>query len=403
MAWRSPLKQLKIVVLCGGLSTERNISFLTGSRVCAALRRRGHRAVLADLFLGFDEDEGDIDVNGGAAAFDPEKMFADLAPVPEFSFDGQAPDLDAVRRSRKWKSPSLFGKHVLELCAAADIVFIALHGKNGEDGSVQAAFDTLGIPYTGSGHLGAAMAMDKMITKMVVGPRGVRTPAFRRWDYVESDWMPASRTGSAKSGKQDGGVSLSDRARDKFVTSVCRQTSVPCVVKTPDGGSSVGVYIVRRKEDLEPAVRGCLDYGRSFMIEQFIEGREFTCGVLCGQALPSVEIVPKTRFYDYSNKYVAGATEEICPGRVTPEIEKEIGRIALQVHDIMGLQTYSRCDFMLDDQDQVWFIEVNTLPGMTQTSLVPQEAAKVGISYEDLCEKIVEDGLKIRGKSAWKS
>jgi D-alanine-D-alanine ligase len=175
------------------------------------------------------------------------------------------------------------------------------------------------------------------------------------------------------------------------------------VVKTPDGGSSVGVYIVRRKEDLEPAVRGCLDYGRSFMIEQFIEGREFTCGVLCGQALPSVEIVPRTRFYDYSNKYVAGATEEICPGRVTPEIEKEIGRIALQVHDIMGLQTYSRCDFMLDDQDQVWFIEVNTLPGMTQTSLVPQEAAKVGISYEDLCEKIVEDGLKIRGKSAWKS
>ena len=251
------MKQLKIVVLCGGLSTERNISFLTGSRVCAALRRRGHRAVLADLFLGFDEDEGDIDVNGGAAAFDPEKMFADLPPVPEFSFDGQAPDLDAVRRSRKWKSPSLFGKHVLELCGAADIVFIALHGKNGEDGSVQAAFDTLGIPYTGSGHLGAAMAMDKMITKMVVGPRGVRTPAFRRWDYVESDWMPASRTGSAKSGKQDGGVSLSDRARDKFVTSVCRQTSVPCVVKTPDGGSShrgTGIHL-RRPLRTGPALR----------------------------------------------------------------------------------------------------------------------------------------------------
>ena len=175
---------------------------------------------------------------------------------------------------------------------------------------------------------------------------------------------------------------------------------MPCVVKTPDGGSSVGVYIVRRKEDLESAVRGCLSYGNVFMTEQFIDGREFTCGVLCGRALPSVEIVPKARFYDYTNKYEAGATEEICPGRVPPEVEKEMGRIALQVHEIMGLSTYSRSDFVIDQEDRVWFIEVNTLPGMTQTSLVPQEAAAVGISYVDLCEKIVEDALRLRGQGA---
>ena len=385
------MKSLKIAVLCGGLSTERNISFLTGSRVCQALRRRGHRAVLADLFLGFED--------GDCAAFSAEDLFDRLPPVPDLSFDGQAPDLEAVRASRKWKSPSLFGRHVLELCQAADIVFIALHGKNGEDGRVQAAFDMMGIPYTGSGHLGAAMAMDKMITKMIVGPRGVRTPAFRRWDYEEETWISfLPEQGREQAQKTaEGRDRAAKAAREAFIQSVCRQTDVPCVVKTPDGGSSVGVYIVRRREDLEPAVRGCLDYGNAFMTEQFIEGREFTCGVLCGQALPSVEIVPKTRFYDYSNKYAAGATEEICPGRVPPEIEKEIGRVALQVHGIMGLQTYSRSDFMLDKENQVWFIEVNTLPGMTQTSLVPQEAAAIGICYEDLCEKIVEDGLRLRG------
>ena len=472
------MKPLKIVVLCGGLSTERNISFLTGTRVCAALRGRGHKAVLVDLYLGiedrasgaFSDDltqygdgasgafsegltqygEGAAEAFRGSGVFDPEVLFETLPPVPAYFFDGQAPDLEAVRRSRKWDSPSIFGRHVLELCAAADIVFIALHGKNGEDGRVQATFDMLGIPYTGSGHLGAAMAMDKMITKMVVGSRGVRTPAFRRWDFSEAGPDTKTRAGQMDSGQRGGreqgdpegenGTEKIGREqtgsektgtektcpekacpektgseknaepfrvdsdaetavvllREAFIRSVCRQTDVPCVVKTPDGGSSVGVYIVRKKEDLEKAVRGCLAYGDVFMTEQFIEGREFTCGVLCGQALPSVEIVPKTRFYDYSNKYAAGATEEICPGRCSPQIEKEIGQTALKVHEIMGLSTYSRSDFMIDKEDRVWFIEVNTLPGMTGTSLVPQEAAAVGISYEDLCEKIVEDGLRLR-------
>lgn len=375
------MEPLNIIVLCGGLSTERNISFLTGSRVCAALRSRGHRAVLTDLYLGFEELGGEQykkAVKGGK--LDTDMLFSDLPPIPSFSFDGQAPDLEAVRRSRKWKNPSIFGNHVLEACRDADIVFVALHGKNGEDGRVQAAFDMMGIPYTGSGYLGAAMAMDKMITKMIVSSRGVRTPAFRRWDFMPS-------AGAA------GDPEILRKEQDRFVHSVCRQTAVPCVVKTPDGGSSVGVYIVHKKEELAPAVRSCLEYGNAFMVEQYIQGKELTCGVLCGKALPSVEIVPKVRFYDYSNKYVAGATEEICPGRVSEEIEKEIGRIALSVHEIMELRTYSRSDVILDEEGNVWFIEVNTLPGMTATSLVPQEAAKIGIGYEDLCEMIIQDAL----------
>lgn len=381
------MRSLKIVVLCGGISTERNISLISGSRVCSALRRKGHRAVLADLYLGFENGEGMRPESGENRVFDPELLFEKLPPVLQHVFDGREADLKAVLRSRKYKRDSLFGLHVLELCKSADIVFMALHGKNGEDGRVQAAFDILGIPYTGSGHLGAAIAMNKMVTKMLVSPNGVRTPAFHRWEYDGPAVSPEEDSGEEK--RED---------REAFIRFVCSQIDVPCVVKTPDGGSSVGVYIVHAKEELEQAVRNCLEYGNVFMTEQFIEGKELTCGVLCGRALPSVEIVPKVRFYDYSSKYAAGATEEICPARVPPEVEREMGNMALKVHKILGLSTYSRSDFILDDEGRLWFLEVNTLPGMTPTSLVPQEAAAVGIGYEDLCEEIVKDGLRLRGR-----
>lgn len=344
---------MKIVVLCGGLSTERKISFSSGTKVCAALRARGHQAVLVDLFMGLEDVTGD-----------PASLFENLPELAPVEFDGQAPDLDAVRASRKWKSPSLFGKGVLEICQMADIVFIALHGQNGEDGRVQATFDMLGIPYTGSGYLGAGMAMDKTITKQMVEPAGVRTPAYAHYSYTEKD-----------------------------IPQIVAKTQIPCVVKTPEGGSSVGVYIIKEADQLVPALREALKYGHEVLIEQYIEGREFTCAVLMDRALPSVEIAPLERFYDYSNKYKAGATQEICPGRCTPEVEKTMGEYALKVHKTLGLRTYSRSDFMVDADNTVWFLEVNTLPGMTPTSLVPQEAAAVGISYEELCEIVVRDGL----------
>ena len=352
---------MKIVVLCGGMSTERKISLSSGSRVCNALRSRGHQAVLADLFLGLE--------NESYPEGEPEALFETLPPVPEIVFDGIAPDLEEVRRSRKWKSHSLFGKDVLKLCRAADIVFIALHGMNGEDGRVQATFDMLGIPYTGSGHLGAAIAMNKTITKELVRTRGIRTPEWK---------------------------SMRGNAED--ISAMCEMIDVPCVIKTPRGGSSVGVYIVRSREDLAPSLEDCVRYDEDILVEQLVEGREFTCAVLGDRALPSVEIVPLVNFYDYENKYRAGATKEICPGRCTPKVEAEMGRMALSVHKTLGLGTYSRSDFIVDENDTPWFLEVNTLPGMTPTSLVPQEAAAVGISYEDLCEMIVEDGLRMRGR-----
>ncbi len=355
---------MKIVVLCGGLSTERKISLSSGTRICEALRQRGHRAVLVDLFLGTEAMEEGAD--------DPAGLFDRLPALRPVVFDGQAPDLEALKASRRWRSPSLFGPGVLEICREADIVFVGLHGMNGEDGRVQATFDMLGIPYTGSGYLGAAIAMDKSLTKRYLKPFGIHMPAGRVFRVTDKE----------------------PDARRRALEDILAVTKTPCVVKTPTGGSSVGVYIVREQADLEPALRDCLRYGDDILIEDYIEGREFTCAVLLDRALPSVEIVPLTRFYDYENKYRAGATEEICPGRCTPEVEAEMGRMALLAHQKLGLRTYSRSDFIVDDAGGVWYLETNTLPGMTPTSLVPQEAAAVGISYGELCEMIVEDGLR---------
>ena len=354
---------MRIVVLCGGLSTERKISISSGTKICGALRQKGHQAVLVDLFLGLEDMPEDVIRN-------PEVLFDELPELKPVVFDGVAPDLDEVRASRKWKDPSLFGLGVLEICRKADVVFMALHGLNGEDGRVQAAFDLLGVPYTGSGYLGAAIAMDKSLTKRMLRPAGIVTPEWNSYENVtEAD-----------------------------VDRIAAENPVPCVVKTPTGGSSVGVYIVKDEKDLKGALRECLSFGSSLLVEQFIEGREFTCAVLKDRALPSVEIVPKTNFYDYSNKYSAGATEEICPGRCSEEVERKMGEMALLAHRTLNLSTYSRSDFMVDDKDRVYYLETNVLPGMTPTSLVPQEAAAVGIGYEELCEMIVNDAVELRGR-----
>ena len=397
---------MKIVVLCGGLSTERNISFLSASRVCRALRARGHQAVLVDLFLG-------LEPLGEEYLKDPGRLFEELPEVPELTFGGSSPDLKALRASRKDQSPSIFGPGVIEVCRLADIVFNGLHGGSGEDGRVPAAFDMLGIPYTGSGHLGAAMAMDKMITKKMVSARGVLTPAWKEYHGVTTAALGGVQDGStvhdevsvgesALSGQFPGLTAKADRETTPAAVScggitlddIESKTQVPCVVKTPGGGSSVGVIIVKEQKDLRPALEQVLRYSTDILIEQFIDGKEFTNAVLLDRPLPCVEINPPEGGYDYANKYKAGATEEICPGRLPEEQARRMGEIALAVHRIMGLRTYSRSDFLIDAKGDIYFLEVNTLPGMTKTSLVPQEAAAAGISYEELCEIIVEDGLK---------
>ena len=343
---------MKIVVLAGGLSPERNVSLSTGTMVTEALRALGHRAGLIDLYFGLE--------TGGA-----DEAFFD-APVSEAykKISREAPDLDQVRRGRKGDSPSMFGPGVLELCRMADMVFLALHGTCGEDGRVQAAFDLMGIPYTGAGYLGSAIAMDKDLTKRVVAPLGVKTPA---WMLVESDGMD--------------------------IDAVCAQVKLPCVVKPDDSGSSIGVSIANDEQELRAALEAAAREGSRILIEQYIRGREVQIGILGDKALPSIEIIPAEGFYDYRNKYQPGAAKEITPAEIPAETEQRLADAALTVFHALNLSAYSRADFILDAEGELWFLEINALPGMTPTSLVPQEAAAVGISYSELCEQIIAAAL----------
>lgn len=344
---------MKIVVLCGGLSDERNVSITSGTLICRALRELGHRAVLVDLYFGMENIDTPI-----------EKIFDELPVLKEAQVGNRAPDLKEVAASRKWQSRSMIGPGVQEICAMADVVFLGLHGACGEDGRIQAMLDLMGIPYTGSGYLGSAMAMDKDITKRIVAPLGVKTPAWETVCYSATD-----------------------------IPEIAARTQLPVVVKPVDSGSSIGVAIAYSKAELEKALIDNIALPR-VILEQYISGREIDVGVLDGKALPSIEIRTKEGFYDYENKYKAGAAEEICPAPVEPEVEKRLGEIAVKVHNALGLRAYSRSDYMLDENGDIWFLEINTLPGMTPTSLMPQEAAAAGISYNELCSILVGLALK---------
>ncbi|MCD8354311.1 MAG: D-alanine--D-alanine ligase [Clostridiales bacterium] len=348
---------MKIVVLAGGLSDERNVSLSSGVLVSEALRGRGHQVALVDLYLGIEDETQSL-----------EALFQ--APLPEHwkKVSRQAPDLAALKATRKWKSDSLFGKGVLELCRLADIVFLALHGACGEDGRIQATLETLGIPFTGTGFLAAAIAMDKDLTKKLVIPTGVQTPAWEKVTYTPAD-IPA----------------------------IAQRTALPVVVKPLASGSSIGVAIARTREELAQALENCVPLGASVVLEQYVAGREIQVAYLVDRALPSIEIIPKTGFYDYENKYQPGAAEEVTPAPIPAEWERRLREDTEKVFHAVGMAVYARADFIVTEDGTPWFLEINTLPGMTPTSLVPQEAAVVGISYGELCETIVNESLRIRG------
>lgn len=348
---------MKIVVLAGGLNTERNVGLTSGTGICRALREKGHQAIFVDMFLGLENYTGPL-----ADIFDaPDGL------CPDNHVGSVAPDLEAVRASRKDQSPSVLGKDVLAVCAMADIVFIAMHGKNGEDGRIQATLDLLGVPYTGSGYLGAAMAMDKAVTKRFMDAEGIRTAPWHDITYTEED-----------------------------IPRLVEELEVPCAVKIVNGGSSIGVELPDTREQLEATLHRMLALGDHVVVEKKIKGREINIGVLGEDYLPAVEIVPKGDYFDYECKYQAGGATELCPAPITDSEWQQIGEMAVKLHKALGLTVYSRSDFILDDQGKAWCLEVNTLPGMTPTSLVPKEAACIGLSYADLCEKIVLDSLEAR-------
>ena len=341
---------MNIVVLAGGTSTERDISIMTSVKVCESLRRNGHNANIIDVFFGIDD-------KAAGTFFDDNNN--DLEKIADVMKKNDVTVEDELA-NRKKNNKGFFGNNVLEICAKADIVFMGLHGSNGEDGKIQAAFELMGIKYTGTDYISSAISMSKELTKKVLVPDGIPMPK---------------------------GVALKKGHKIEYVP-------YPCVVKPCCGGSSVGVSIVSNEEEFKSALTEAFSYEDNILVEEYIKGREFSVGVLDGKALPVIEIEPLEGFYDYKNKYKAGATKETCPAVLPKEVSEKMQRWAEKACESAGVTTYARVDQLLTEEGNIYCLEINTLPGMTGTSLLPQEAKAAGISYDELTEKIIEISLR---------
>jgi D-alanine-D-alanine ligase len=247
-----------------------------------------------------------------------------------------------------------------QLPGDVDFAFITLHGTFGEDGQLQELLEQRGVAYTGEGVEGSRLAFDKIRSKEKFEEQRVRTP---EWETIEADQQP--------------------------------RMQLPIVVKAPRQGSTVGVHIVKTSEELAPAIAGSAKYDRELLIEKFVTGRELTIGILGDQALPILEIIPKGGVYDFTNKYpflnpqAGGGAEHVCPARIDREKTAEIQQLALRAFRALGLKVYGRVDVILSDSGEPFVLEVNTIPGMTEASLLPEAAAAAGISYVDLCARIL--------------
>jgi D-alanine-D-alanine ligase len=324
--------RLKVAVLFGGTSSERDVSLASGSQVIQALRKAGHEVVSVDTATGVLDAAAESRLLAtGVAELPPDEDSLDLMKSGDATALTKAPELRDV-----------------------DVLFLALHGGAGEGGTLQALLDLTGIPYTGSGMLGSAVAMDKDMSKRLMRVAGVPTP----------DWLMAP-------------VLLVD---------VEELIGWPCVVKPSKQGSTVGLSIVKRAEELEPAVQLASRYDDEVMIEAFIPGREFTVPVLGEDALPVGEIITPNEIFDYAAKYQPGGAQEIFPADLTGAQTVEVQALALKTHAALKLRGFSRIDFRLDKDGVFWCLEANTLPGMTAASLFPKGAQAAGIDFPDVCD-----------------
>ena len=344
------MEQLKVAVLMGGRSAERGISLKTGTGILRALDPERFQVLALDT-------GGEIapltNGNGTETSGESETTIeGDAASTSTALVQPEGTLLDAV--TRKQERP--------------DVVFIALHGQYGEDGTVQGMLELMGIPYTGSGVLASALAMNKAMTKKIFTNEGIPTPPF---------------------------IVLDDPEKAPYVADYF---ALPLVVKPNQQGSSFGMTIVREKEGLRPAVEKALRYDREALLEKFIPGREITAAVLGNrdpQVFPLIEIAPKRDFYDFDAKYVPGNTDFHIPARISPAEERLASNYALRAHKALGCRGVSRVD-MIVGEDGIWTLEVNTIPGMTATSLVPKAAAAIGMSYSQLCDRLIELALEDR-------
>jgi D-alanine-D-alanine ligase len=326
---------MRVTVLTGGTSAERDVALASAVQVVAALRARGHEVAVVDTARGYIPEVEERSALAGAVGKEP-------------------PPLSELRVLERGLLLSGLGN--VPVVRNADVLFLALHGGRGEDGTIQALLEVIGVPYTGSGRLGSAMAMDKDVSKRLFRLAGVPT----------ADWLMTPATSA----------------------DVSARLGWPAVVKPSKQGSTVGLSVVKREADFEAAVALARRYDDEIMIERFVPGRELTVGVLEGKTLAVGEIIPRHEIFDYECKYTPGMSEEIFPADLPVAVADDCGRLALLAHHALKLGGYSRVDFRLTPQGEILCLEVNTLPGMTATSLLPQAARAVGIDFPELCDRI---------------
>jgi D-alanine-D-alanine ligase len=324
----------RVTVLTGGSTPERDVALAGAAQVVRALRSRGYEVHVVDTV------NGALDAAGEAASL-----------VPRVGTEPPSPEALRELAARE------LGPELVDLAEirAADLVFPVLHGRQGEGGGLQALFEFAGIRYAGSGPLGSALAMDKDLAKRLFRDGGIPTPTWLRW--------PAD-------GAALGGLGL------------------PLVVKPSKVGSTVGLTVVKQASQLPQAVELAYQYDDEVLVEQFIGGREFTVGVLGERALAVGEIIPSHEIFDYECKYQPGLTQEIFPAPIREDLAASLQALALAAHRTLKLRDFSRVDFRVDAADRPQCLEVNTLPGLTSTSLLPKSAAAVGIPFEALCDAI---------------
>jgi D-alanine-D-alanine ligase len=342
----------------GGTSSERDVSLASGVRVAEALRSRGHEVLSVDTAHGILSAPDEQALLGGKV----------VKTIP--------PDVQALVRLNA-QLPA-----TLRSLPQTDVVFLALHGGQGEDGTLQALLDLTSVPYTGSGHLASALAMDKDLSKHLFRAAGVPTP----------DWRMAPTP-------RDWGLGTGDSAKSEFVAEVQREIGLPVIVKPSKQGSTVGLSIVREIGQLWDAIHEAAKFDDEVMVEQFIPGRELTVGILGDEALPVGEIIPVHEIYDYECKYTAGMAREIFPADLTEDETRTVQDLARRAFRALKLRGYARIDFRMAPDGVFYCLEANTLPGMTALSLIPQAAAAAGISFPELCERIVRLALETRGAS----
>jgi D-alanine-D-alanine ligase len=341
-------EKLKILVLMGGVSAERDVSLASGEAIVKALKSTGHKVIALDTAQG-------------------QKLLPDTGKYLPEGIDTEPPDISELER--KGKELALKAIDSFDF-SEMDVVFLALHGGQGEDGTIQALLDLTSKPYTGSGVLASALAMNKTMSKKIFEREGILTPD---WFLIENS-------------------DLSDLS--PIANRIENDLGFPCVVKPNDQGSTVGLTIVNEKSKLKKAFDFARKYSTQFLVEKYISGRELTVGILGNQALPVVEIVPEHGIYDYECKYTTGKSNYIVPAKIPEDKTKEIQAIGLKAFKSLGCEGYARVDFRYGEDDRFYCLEVNTLPGMTAHSLVPKAAKAVGIDFPELVERIAKLALK---------